>query len=171
MLNWIVLHAKPHKEDFLWGEICSRGIECFYPKIRVKTVNPRARKVRPYFPGYLFVHLEPGCMEAAELRWQPGATGWVHFGEEPAATVPDSIVNSIRHHVDELNAAGGEAALKLMKHGEAVEILEGPFVGYEAVFDTHISGNERVRVLLRLMKSQQMPVEMPANLLRRKIRN
>ena len=169
MKNWVLLQAKTHKEDFLWGEICARGIECFYPRIRVQTINSRARKIRPYFPGYLFVYIETSSAEAAELHWLPGATGWVRFGDEPAA-VPKSVVNGIRRNVDELNANGGETALKRMKHGNEVEILEGPFAGYEAVFDKHISGNERVRVLLKLVKSQQMPVEMPAGMLRIKKR-
>jgi len=170
MKNWILLHAKSHKEDFLWGEICSRGIGCFYPKIWVKPVNPRARKIRSYFPGYLFVFIETGSQEARELRYLPGAIGWVHFGEEPAS-VPESVMDGIRRHVDELNANEGEPARNRMKHGEAVEILEGQFAGYEAVFDTHISGNERVRVLLKLVRSRQIPVEMPAGLLRKKNRS
>lgn len=164
------MHAKPNKEEFLWGEICARGIECFYPKIRVRTINPRARKIRPYFPGYLFINIGTGSKEYEELRWLPGSTGWVRFGDEPA-TLPESVINGIRLHVDELNANGGEAAIKRMKHGEAVDIVEGQFAGYEAVFDTHISGIERVRVLLQLVKSRQMPVEMPASLLRRKNRS
>jgi transcriptional antiterminator RfaH len=170
MKNWILLQTKLRKEDFLWGEICARGIECFYPKIKVITINPRARKIRPYFPGYLFVNIDSASASAAELRWLPGASGWVRFGESPAA-VPDSVVEGIRRHVDALNEGGGVAAVKRMKPGQAVEIMEGPFAGYEAVFDAHLSGNARVRVLLKLLKSQQLPVEMPASLLRIKKRS
>jgi transcriptional antiterminator RfaH len=94
----------------------------------------------------------------------------VRFGESPAA-VPDSVVEGIRRHVDALNEGGGVAAVKRMKPGQAVEIMEGPFAGYEAVFDAHLSGNARVRVLLKLLKSQQLPVEMPASLLRIKKRS
>lgn len=167
MKNWILLHTKPNKEDFLWGEIYARGIECFLPRIRVRIVNPRARKIRPYFPGYLFVNIEPDSVNYEELRWIPGSTGWVRFGAEPA-TVPESVINGIRHHVEELNANGGEAAIKRMIHGEPVEIAEGPFVGYEAIFDTHLSGIERVRVLLQLVNSQNVSLEIPAGMLRRK---
>lgn len=170
MKNWILLHAKPHKEDFLWGEICAWGIECFYPRIRVRTINPRARKIRPYFPGYLFLNLDTDSSKIAELRWLPGTAGLVHFGEEPAS-VPESVINGIRRHVDELNACGGESELKRLKTGETVEILEGPFAGYEALFDTHVSGSMRVRVLLKLVRSQQIPLEMPSGLLRRKNRS
>lgn len=167
MNHWILLHSKPHKEDFLWGELKARGIDCYYPRIRVKPVNPRARTIHPYFPGYLFVNVEFESDQYKELPWLPGASGWVHFGEEPA-TVPESIINGIRRHVDELNANGGLSSLKSIKHGEKVDIVEGPFANYEAIFDTTISGSDRVRVLLLLVKSQQMPLEMPAGMLRRK---
>jgi transcriptional antiterminator RfaH len=135
----------------------------------VKTINPRARKIRPYFPGYLFVNIESGSAVTAELHWLPGVAGWVRFGDEPAV-VPESVVNGIRRHVDELNANEGETLLKRINHGEEVEILEGPFARYKAMFDAHISGNERVRVLLKMVNSKQVPVEMPARLLRIKKR-
>lgn len=163
MKKWCLLHAKPHKEDFLWGEIVARDLDGYYPKIRVQTINPRARKIRPYFPGYLFVNVDPE-VGFAELRWLPGSNGLVSFGGE-VATIPEGIVNAIRKHVDEINAAGGEA-LKGLRHGDTVEILEGPFAGYEAIFDTRISGNERVRVLLHMVKSRIVPVELAAGYLK-----
>lgn len=100
-----------------------------------------------------------------ELRWLPGSTGWVQFGEEPAM-VPDTVVNGIQRIVDAINESGGESAFKKIKPGEPVEILDGPFAGYEAVFDRHISGNSRVRILLKLIRAQQKAVEMPASFLR-----
>jgi len=165
MNDWILLQAKLRKEDFLYCQIRARGIECFYPKIKVITINPRARKTRPYFPGYLFVNIDPESASAAELRWLPGAGGWVRFGET-LASVPDSLVEGIRRHVDALNDGGGVSAVKRMAPGQEIEIMEGPFKGYEAVFDAHLSGSGRVRVLLKLLRSQRIPVEMPARLLR-----
>ncbi|PIU33441.1 transcription/translation regulatory transformer protein RfaH, partial [Candidatus Shapirobacteria bacterium CG07_land_8_20_14_0_80_39_12] len=56
--NWYVLHSKPNKEELLWEQLNIRKVETFYPRIRVQTVNPRARKVKAYFPGYVFVHVD-----------------------------------------------------------------------------------------------------------------
>lgn len=159
MNKWCLLHVKPQKEDFLWGEIVARDIDGYYPRIRVQTVNPRARKIKPYFPGYLFVNIDPDIGDA-ELRWLPGANGLVNFGGE-VATVPEGIVNAIRKHVDEINAAGGEI-LKKLHHGDPVRILDGPFAGYEAIFDTRVSGDEHVKVLLKMVKSRIVPVELAA---------
>jgi hypothetical protein len=42
-------------------------------------------------------------------------------------------------------------------------VVEGSFRGYEAIFDTRIDGQERVRVLLEMLKQHRVPVEMPAD--------
>ena len=55
---WYVLRSKPHKESMLFGQLKAYGIETYFPVLRVKPVNPRSRKERPYFPGYLFVHVD-----------------------------------------------------------------------------------------------------------------
>jgi transcription antitermination factor NusG len=166
MISWYVLRAKPRKEDFLWGELCARSIETYYPRVRVKIVNPRARRVRPYFPGYLFVHVDLEQSMSLDFRWLPGSTGLVSFDSQPAA-VPDALVQAVRKQVDRINAAGGEQLEGLVR-GEDVIITDGPFKGYEAIFDSRASGSERVRVLLKLLRSRQMPVELSTALVQRK---
>ena len=96
----------------------------------------------------------------------PGMGGLVSFGGEPAY-VPDSLMQAIRLRVDQVNAAGGEQ-LDGLKQGETVLIQDGPFAGHEAIFDTCISGNERVRVLLKLLRNRQLPVELPTGQIQRK---
>jgi len=56
--RWYVIRSKPRKEEFLAEQMQMRKLEIFEPLIRVQTVNPRARKIKPYFPGYVFVHLD-----------------------------------------------------------------------------------------------------------------
>jgi transcriptional antiterminator RfaH len=169
MSSWILVHSKPHKEAFLWGELNARQIDSYYPQIRVKPVNPRARKIQPYFPGYLFVNIDVDSDQFKELPWLPGSVGWVRFGDEPAM-VPETIIQGIRRHVDELNQREIVERKSPFQHGELVEIVDGPFAEYEALFDTAVSGKERVRVLLQMVKSQQVLVELPTDMLRRKKR-
>ena len=157
---WYVLHSKPRKEEFLWEQLLAHGLDAFCPRIRVQTVNPRARKIKPYFPGYLFVHLDLERLNPSMLRWMPGATGLVSFGGEPAH-VPDSLMHAIQKRVEEINAAGGEQ-LERLQPGEPVVIQSGPFAGYEAIFDARLPGNERVRVLLKLLQKRQVTLDLPA---------
>ena len=105
--RWYVVRTKPRKEDFLADQMLIRRIEIFNPRIRVQTVNPRARKVKPYFPGYLFVHVDLKQTGISSMQFIPGAGGLVAFGGE-AADVPDGLVHAIQQRVDEINAAGCE---------------------------------------------------------------
>ena len=79
----------------------------------------------------------------------PHSIGLVAFGGEPAI-VPDHLVQAIRKRVDDVNAAGGEV-FDGLKRGDVVWINEGPFRGYEAIFDARLPGSERVRVLIEFL--------------------
>ena len=158
---WYVIRSKPRKEEVVWRQVHNRGFETFLPRIRVNPVNPRARKLRPYFPGYLFVHADLDDSGTSVFQWMPHTIGLVNFGGEPAV-VPDNLLHAIRKRVDEINEAGGEV-FDGLQAGEKVYISDGPFKGYEAIFDSRISGSERVRVLLELLGSKrQVPLELNA---------
>jgi len=164
--SWYVLHSKPRKEDLLAEQLELRQIEMYCPRIRVQVVNPRARKIRPYFPGYVFARVDLEKRGISALKYLPGSVGLVTFGGEPAL-VPDGLVHAIRQRVDEINEAGGEI-FETLKHGERVFIHSGPFAGYEAIFDARLPGTDRVRVLLKLLKDRRVPVELAAGLVRAK---
>mgnify|MGYP000856636826 CR=1 FL=1 len=90
---WYVLHSHQNKEESLRRQLELKGIELFYPTIIVKPVNPRARKKLPYFPGYLFVHLNLDEQSPADLQWMPYSVGLVSFGGEPAR-VPENLIQA-----------------------------------------------------------------------------
>jgi transcriptional antiterminator RfaH len=164
--HWYALRSKPRKEDVVWRQVRDRGIEVFYPRMRVQPVNPRARKIRPYFPGYMFVQVDLDQTGLSVFQWMPHASGLVLFGGE-AALVPDNLIFAIRRRVEEIEAAGGEI-FDGLKQGDMVVINYGPFEGYEAIFDARLPGSERVRVLLQLLSNQRrVPVELDAASIRR----
>ena len=166
--RWYVLHSKPRKEDLLWEQLRLREIEVFHPRLRVQPVNPRARKVKPYFPGYVFVRVDLEQVNWSTLQWMPGATGLVSFGGEPAS-VPETLIQAIHNRVEQINASGGEQ-LEGLKQGDTVIIQGGAFDGYEAIFDAKVSGNERVRVLLTFLQAQKKRLELPAAQIKKKKR-
>ena len=159
-VRWYVLRSKPNNEDLLSEQLTLRGLEAFLPRIPVKTVNPRARKTKPYFPGYVYVNLYLSQIGESALQWLPGASGLVAFGNEPGS-VPDNLIQAIRARVEEIHTAGGEL-LRSMQAGDTVVIRDGPFQGYEAIFDERLSGSERVRVLLRLFQREAVPLNLRA---------
>jgi transcriptional antiterminator RfaH len=160
-LYWYALRSKPRKEEIVWRQANSQGFEVFYPRLKVQPVNPRSRKVRPYFPGYMFVQVDLDELGLSVFKWMPHTLGLVSFGDEPAI-VPDHLIHAIKKRVQEIDAAGGEL-FDGLSPGDKVTISDGPFSGYEAIFDARIPGSERVRVLLELMNDQrQVPLELDA---------
>lgn len=164
--HWYALRSKPRKEEVVWRQVRMQDIEVYYPRLKVRPVNPRSRKVRPYFPGYMFVQVDIEEIGLSTFQWMPHAMGLVCFGDEPAI-VPENLIYAIRKRVDEIAAAGGEL-FDGLNQGDKVMISEGPFSGYEAIFDERVPGSERVRVLLQLLNSQrQVPVELDAGQIQR----
>jgi transcription antitermination factor NusG len=164
--HWYVLHSKPMKEAFLWEQLSLHRIEGYYPCIRVQPLSSHARKVKPYFPRYLFGYIDLEQINLSTLQWLPGAAGIVSFGGLPSS-VPDHVITEIRRRVEEINAAGGELFHDL-KLGDTVTIRDGPFSGYDAIFDARLSGEERVRVFLKLLNTRRFPLELPASQVQRK---
>ena len=164
--QWYALHSKPMKEALLWEQLSLNEIEGYYPRIRVKPANPRARKIKPYFPGYVFGRVDLEQTNMTRLWWMPGSAGIVSFDGMPSH-VPEVMIAAIQRRVDEINAAGGELFDRL-KTGDVLTVQEGPFRGYEAIFDARLSGDDRVRVLLKLLIRQQVPLELPGRQIRRK---
>jgi len=157
-VSWYAIRSKPNKEDFLAGQLEAYGVEVFYPRIFVKTVNPRARKVRPYFPSYLFVHVDLEKVNTSTLRWMPGAVSLISFDGEPAA-VPDLLISTIQRQIEFINASE-KKFVDGLKPGDSVLVQDGPFAGYEAIFDGRISGRDRVRVLLNFLQKRQVPIDL-----------
>lgn len=159
-MSWYVMHSKPNKEELLYEQLCIRNIDAYYPRLKVQPVNPRARTRKPYFPGYLFIQADLDILGPSTLRWMPGAMGLVNFGNDPAS-VPDELLQEIREKVEQANA-GVDNPVEDFNSGEIVTIQSGPFAGYHAIFDTRLSGQERVRVLLQLLSDRQIGMELSA---------
>lgn len=167
--QWYALRCKPRKEEVVWRQVRTQGFDAFYPRLKVQPVNPRSSKWRPYFPGYMFVRANIEEVGLSTFQWMPHAIGLVTFGEE-AAVVPENLIQAIKRRVDEIAAAGGEV-FDGLTGGDVVVISDGPFAGYEAIFDTRLPGSERVRVLLQLLNSQRrVPVELNAGQIQRRNR-
>ena len=158
MIRWYVMHSKPHNEALLRERLRSQRIEVYLPSLRVKPINPRARKEQPFFPGYLFVHVDLEQIPISELRRIPGSIGLVCYGGE-AAYIGDALIRAIQKQVEELNDSVNNYVDRF-RPGDLVVINDGPFATYKAMFDCRLSGSDRVRVLLELLQGQNMRLEL-----------
>ena len=164
-LRWYVLRSKPRKESALQHFARQNGHEVFFPSIPMRPVNPRASRIAPYFPGYLFVHTDLHAVGPATFHWMPYSTGLVQVGGEPGA-VPDLVVRGIAARVREI-WGGGDLMPDRFQHGDRVVVRQGAFEGYQALFDARLPGTERVRVLLKMLNDRYVPVEIDLELLER----
>jgi len=153
---WYVLRTKPKKEQFVTQQLQTREVPLYFPAVTVKPVNPRAAKIRPFFPGYLFVRVDLDVAGRNAFSWLPGTIGLVHFGGEPA-TVPDNLIHELKERVAHVTA---EQQGQRLRQGDPVRIVSGPFAGYEAIFDAHLPGKERVQVLLSFLSKYPQPLKL-----------
>ena len=100
---WYALRSKTHKEHALSQQARLRGYEVFYPRLHVSPVNPRSRKIIPYFPGYLFIHTNLREVGQTEFQRMPFSLGLVSFGGEPAY-VPEAFIHALKQSLKEQNS-------------------------------------------------------------------
>ncbi len=111
------------------------------------------------FPRYLFIRLDKVHDNWAPIRSTFGVSKLVRFGSEPTP-VPDSLVAAIRDQDDDDGIQ--DRPLHEFKRGQRVRIEEGPFMGYEGIFQAK-TGRERVIVLLKIVgKHARATIEMSA---------
>ncbi len=156
--HWYVLRVKPHKERAVYDLLQAQAETVFFPTIRVKPVNSRAARIRPYFPGYLFVQADLAAVGINAFSWLPGTRGLVTFGGVPAVT-PDNLIVELRQRVRQIEADGGLVNGRY-RQGDRVRIVSGPFAGYDALFDAYLPGPDRVQVLLAFLSRHPQPVKL-----------
>ena len=156
--HWYALRVKPHKERTVYELLQAKRESVFFPTVPVKPVNPRAARIRPYFPGYLFVQADLNDAGINVFSWLPGTRGLVTFGDMPAV-VPDHLITELHRRLRQIEADGGLLNGRY-RQGDRVRIVSGPFADYDAIFDAYLPGSERVRVLLAFLSHHPQPVKL-----------
>ncbi|MFQ3646356.1 MAG: transcription termination/antitermination NusG family protein [Anaerolineae bacterium] len=152
-LSWYAVFCKPCKEVQVASYFDQHNVEVYLPMMRVKPANPRCAHERPFFPRYLFIHTDLSAVGFNALNFVPGAVGLVHMGGVPVE-IEDEFMAELREHIRSYRPPA-EKPQAPFKAGETVRIVEGPFAGYEAIFDQHLSADERVQVLIKWMGHQR----------------
>ncbi len=159
-LAWYALRSKPNKERLLWKQVRARDFEIYYPRIFVDPVDPRSRKIRPFFPGYMFVRADLSRVGPSTFNYMPYSIGLVSFGGR-AASIQSEVIEAIRRQIGDVTRAEDTRADRFKK-GDRVTVTEGPFEGYEGLFDKSLSGSHRVRILLELLSGRSVATELDA---------
>jgi len=144
MSCWIVVHTRPGAEHLARLHIERQGYDAYLP------LATRAGQAAPLFPRYLFVDVAPRQGIWRPIRSTVGVTAVLRTGESPSV-VPQGVIDALRQAEEAgVIRARRRAAVVRLHPGQAVRVLEGPFEGFEGVFE-RLSGEGSVRVLLECM--------------------
>lgn len=156
MLAWYTLHAKPHKERQVQAVLSARGMQVYFPTVPVTARRGRPA-VRAFFPRYLFVRADLEQVGLWTLRYAPGASGVVMFGDTPAR-VTDEVIAALQTRLAGVDASAGtrrvivDARGEIIAPGDRVAVTVGPLAEFEAVFERRLSAAGRVRILIHWLQ-------------------
>jgi len=164
--QWFAVRCKPRQEFIARHEFERQGFEVYLPLERklVRHARKMQKLPRPFFSGYLFLHLAEDECRWTAIRSTRGAVGAVHFGAY-YPPVPDEVIAALRGLEDEAGfVCVGDDPVSPFRAGERVVVREGEFSGIEGVF-VRRSGEERAHVLLDFLQ-RQVRAEMPLAVLK-----
>ena len=146
MNHWHLIYTKPQQEKVALDNLTRQNYQCYLPLINKEKIS-QGKKILSkeiMFSRYLFVRLSPdGQQNWSPIRSSKGVSYLVNFGGL-AASLDDETMDNLRQKID--NAL----LVKVFSVGDKVEILNGPFKGMEAIFNTY-KGEERAMLLLSFM--------------------
>lgn len=159
-MDWYLVRTKTGKERWVRDQLSAQVPDVFLPLLeaRIPRWGKLAWTIVPLFPGYLFARLDPQ-KQYFNVRYMSGVQGLVSAGNDPIA-VPARVVEEIRRR-------GVNGVVKIEErdfdNGERLRVVEGPFRGFEAIFERYLSGTERIAILLSAIDAEGLRVVLPAS--------
>ena len=159
-IHWYLVRTKTGKERWVRDQLASVVPEVFLPMLKAKA--PRwgrmAVSIAPLFPCYVFAKFDLQ-RQYFDVKYMAGVRAIVSAGNDPLA-VPPAIVSDIRARgIDDVI----EIVDKPFGTGERVVVVDGPFRGFEAIFQRYLSGAERVAILLSAVETGGLRVVLAAS--------
>lgn len=150
-LSWYVAQTKTRAEGKASQLLGLKAIQTFLPRLLVhrRHGSRRWEALEPLFPGYLFARFSPRPDIIASVRWTPGVRSLLgdEDGPEP---VPDEVVRYLQGRVGD---CGYIVPGQPFAPGMRVRFRRGPFVLLEGIIERPASRDDRVRVLLTLVRT------------------
>jgi transcriptional antiterminator RfaH len=145
-LAWYCLRSQPKHEHIAAAHLrILERVTVFCPQIRFKRATRQGLVsiTEAIFPGYLFARFELAEMQR-QVRYAYGVSGIVQFGGR-YPTIEDRVLAQLREY-------SGAAEIKELNYelsqGDQVKVVEGVFVGLEALVTQVMPAKERVKILM-----------------------
>ena len=145
MNKWYLIKTKPRQEKKAKQNLENQGYRAFCPMVKINN------RLVVLFPGYLFVQLNDKTQNWSPINSTKGVSYFVKFGLN-FAKVPNRVIEFIK--INQHITADKLINLNKFKPGDKVQISDGPFNNYMAIFKCYKS-DERVILLMNLLGHEQ----------------
>ena len=145
---WLLAQIRPNSYRIAERNLQRQAFRTFLP-MQEETRRVRGKfltKLRPLFPGYLFVAIDSVVGGWSAVNSTIGITRLVSVGETPAA-VPVRLVSDLMLRCD---PDGKLLPARTLKPGDRVTVINGPFADFAASIE-RLAPDRRVWLLLDLM--------------------
>ena len=145
MKNWYLIKTKPRQEKIAKQNLKNQDYRAFCPMAKINN------RLVVLFPGYLFVQLNEKTQNFSPINSTKGVSFFVKFGLN-FAKVPTSVIEFIKtnQHITTEKFKN----LNKFKPGDKVQISDGVFNNFVAIFESYKS-DERVILLMNLLGCEQ----------------
>lgn len=148
-MNWYAVQTQPNRENLAVTHLERQGFDVWLPRIEriIRHAREAKRVLRPLFPGYLFINLDPETARWRTINGTIGVKNIVSCGRNP------SVVD--REFIKVLKASESllgfvDTGNDNLKPGQDVEILSGPMAGQIGKL-LSLDAGKRVTVLLKML--------------------
>jgi transcriptional antiterminator RfaH len=149
-LRWYLVQCKPNAAQIAVYNLENQSFGTFLPlqEFTKRKSKIFQRQIRPLFPGYLFVQIDPDEGPWRQVNSTRGVARLVRLGAEPSV-VPNEIVEALVAQCDTQNILRQTSETQLHAGNEA-QVTQGPFSGFIATI-SDIEPNNRINILIEIM--------------------
>ena len=152
-LRWYLVQCKPNAAQIAVRNLENQSFGTFLPlqEITQRKGNIFQRQIRPLFPGYLFVQIDPDQGPWRQVNSTRGVARLVRLGAEPSV-LPNEIVEALMARCDKQSVLRQtiETQSGQLHTGNQARVTQGPFSGFIATI-SDIEPNNRINILIEIM--------------------
>jgi transcriptional antiterminator RfaH len=170
MKTWLLVYCKPRRDSLAATNLQRQGFTAYSPEISTAgleiglrtRLHTRRQSSEPLFPGYVFIHVDPGIQSISPVRSTRGVLRFVMFGNRFASTSEETI-ERIRCNVVEFSQR--MALRQTLQRGDRIKVNGSGFNDIDAIFCSAY-GAERVKILLNVL-GRETEVSVPLEFIAR----
>ena len=152
-LRWYLVQCKPNAAQIAVRNLENQSFGTFLPlqEITKRKGKIFQRQIRPLFPGYLFVQIDPDQGPWRQVNSTRGVARLVRLGAKPSV-VPNEIVEALLARCDKQSILRqtSETQSSQLYVGNQAQVTQGPFSGFIATI-SNIEPNNRIHILIEIM--------------------